>query len=55
MTEDVPIPCPTSPRELGKPLKLQRIFLGHCGHDQIGSVAQLRTMPDAKPLKRRAA
>jgi hypothetical protein len=32
VTENVPIPCPTSPREFGKSLKLRRIIVGTLGH-----------------------
>ena len=32
MSQDVPIPCPNSPRELGKPFKLLRIVVGTLGH-----------------------
>ena len=37
---DVPIPCPTSPGEQGKPLKLLRIVVGHWVITRFGMVAQ---------------
>ena len=37
---DVPIPCPTSPGEQRKPLKLLRIVVGHWVITRFGMVAQ---------------
>ena len=40
---DVPIPCPTSPGEQGKPLKLLRIVVGHWVITRVGMVHSLRS------------
>jgi hypothetical protein len=38
MSPDVPIPCPTSPCELGKSLKLLRIVVGTLGHWDVSQM-----------------